>query len=304
MTKSAKLVVAGIENLQDLIRIPYFLIGFLLVGILTSTPELTIGIVSAIKRIPTLSLGNLLGGSFVLLSLVAGLVAIFYGELSFKRTFTLKELVLTGLVILVPAILGFDRQISQIDGSLIILIYFLFALVLKNHSRPQRKNSKSSNILKKIYILVKVSLLVILGVIFLLVSSAIIVGAAQKIISIFNITPIVVGLIILSIGTNLPEIAIAFKSQKDQEQKDIAEGVILGSAAANSLIVGIVSLINPISIFDFASFLTIFYFLAIGVFIFILFAKTKNIITPSEGLLLVILYVAFLVSQIFLSAAK
>jgi len=302
LVKSARIVIAGVKEIDLITKIPYFFIGFFIIGVFTSIPEFSIGVISSFKGVSVLSFGNLVGGAFLLLSFVTGLGAIFYKGLNFERSFNLKELILVGLIILIPSIFALDGEISRLEGILIIIFYFFYALNFKNHSfNHQSRKKVKKDFFKNFFILLKGMVLLIFGVILLLLSSSIIVGVAQKIVNLFNIAPIAFGLIILSLGTNLPEISIVLNKEG---KNHIASGTILGSAAANSLIVGIIGLINPVKVLDFQEFLMSFYFLLIGVVSFIFFAKTKSTISPFEGILLVILYIAFLMSQIFLTTTK
>ncbi len=302
--KSARMIISGIEKINALIKTSYFLLGFSLIGFLTSMPEFAIGMMSAIAGIPSLSLGNLMGGSFVLFSLVTGLLAVFCHGIQFEKNFSYKKLAWVAVIILLPAIFLVDKKIYQLEGLIIILAYLYYFFSLKKYSPLQnyQLTNKKKNF-KKILSLIKAGFLIIFGAILLLTSSSLVVGLSEKLINRFNITPFVLGLIILSIGTNLPEISIALLGNKNRK-KDIALGTILGSAAVNSLIIGMVSLLRPIIITDFSNFLLVSYFLILGVLVFLLFAKTKNFISPIEGTLLIILYLVFLASQIFLSISK
>ncbi len=302
--KSTRMIISGIEKINALIKTSYFLLGFSLIGFLTSMPEFAIGMMSAIAGIPSLSLGNLMGGSFVLFSLVTGLLAVFYHGIQFEKNFSYKKLAWVAVIILLPAIFLVDKKISQLEGLVIILAYLYYFFSLKKYSPLQNHQltNKKKNF-KKILSLIKAGFLIIFGAILLLTSSSLVVGLSEKLINRFNITPFVLGLIILSIGTNLPEISIALLGNK-KRKKNIALGTILGSAAVNSLIIGMVSLLRPIIITDFLNFLLVSYFLILGVLVFLLFAKTKNFISPIEGTLLIILYLVFLASQIFLSISK
>lgn len=306
LVSSARLVIIGVENLEKVIKISYFAIGVIIVGVLTSIPELTIGITSAIKKIPTLSLGNLMGGSFILLTLVMGLSAIFFKGLNFERILPLKELILGNIAILTPALLGLDKEISRLDGLFAIIFYIFYIVSLNKHSLKPKSDSitkRKAGIFLKIFAIFKACLLITFGIMLLLIVSGAIVNIAQKVVNKFNIEALLIGLIILSIGTNLPELSIVFKSKKLNE-KSTALGVIIGSAAANSFIIALVAIIYPIKILNFSLFLSSFYFLIFATIIFSIFARTKNRITPSEGILLVMLYIVFLISQIFLSTTK
>ena len=69
---SANIVVDNIKKIGKKLRIPTFLLGLML-GILTSFPELSIAINTSIKGIQDVSVGNLFGGIFVVFCITLGL---------------------------------------------------------------------------------------------------------------------------------------------------------------------------------------------------------------------------------------
>ena len=58
------------------LRLSKFVVGFILMALSTSIPELFVGISSALAKNPSLSLGNVIGSNIVTLSLVTGIVAL------------------------------------------------------------------------------------------------------------------------------------------------------------------------------------------------------------------------------------
>jgi len=102
--------------------------------------------------------------------------------------------------------------------------------------------------------------------------------------------------LILSLGTNLPEIFITVKN-RNTEHNHIAFGNVMGSAVVNVLILGIVSLISPITIPDLKILITSIIFLIIITVCFNIFLKTKNTLSRGEGVALIVIYILFIIIQ-------
>jgi cation:H+ antiporter len=111
-----------------------------------------------------------------------------------------------------------------------------------------------------------------------------------------GISSFLISLMVLSIGTNLPEISLAIRSVVSQK-KEIAFGDYLGSAAANTLVFGMLTFLHgkPISIPN-RPFIP-FFFMSFGFGIFYMLLRKKNEISRKAGMLLLIVYVFFLLIQ-------
>jgi len=114
----------------------------------------------------------------------------------------------------------------------------------------------------------------IISLIVLLISARFIVEYASLLVIDLALPPILIGLVIVSIGTTL------------------------GSVVVNSsLVLGITSIILPIQAY-FPSFIIGTLFLLINLTLFIIFAKTEKEISWKEGIILIILYVIFIISSL------
>nr|MDQ3014986.1 hypothetical protein [bacterium] len=74
---SSGLIISGVERLSKDAKVSRFAISFLLLGMLTSIPEISIGINSIIEGTPEIFVGNLVGASFVILVFIIPLLATF-----------------------------------------------------------------------------------------------------------------------------------------------------------------------------------------------------------------------------------
>src|SRR5574341_323140 len=99
---SARLVVTAAGNIAHQIGLPSFIIGFFVLGMLTSTPEFFVMLQSAADGVPMLSAGNLLGGSLLLLSFVMGTSAVILGDIKLNHGMRFADLVFAAAVVAAP----------------------------------------------------------------------------------------------------------------------------------------------------------------------------------------------------------
>ena len=114
----------------------------------------------------------------------------------------------------------------------------------------------------------------------------------------FAIGPVVFGLFILSFGTNLPELALVARAIH-HKGKDLALGDFLGSAAANTLILGCVGLFSPyVSTEPHRVSSALAILAAISIF-FLWSFTTGRALSRKEGVGLLIFYVLFIGYELF-----
>src|SRR3990167_5911120 len=72
----AGLIVYSLDNISRRLEISAFAASFSILGILTSLPEISVGINAIIDKKPEIYVGNLLGASVVLFLMIIPLLAI------------------------------------------------------------------------------------------------------------------------------------------------------------------------------------------------------------------------------------
>jgi cation:H+ antiporter len=136
-----------------------------------------------------------------------------------------------------------------------------------------------------------------LGLSLMLFSADLIVEMSKKLAEAANIPLFVIGLVVLAVGTSLPELAFSIRALKDNEPS-MFFGNLLGSTIVNStLIIGLVCLIHPVQINGFENYFTaVMMFLAVFLS-FWFFIRSKHRLDRWEALLLLVLYIIFLVLE-------
>jgi len=296
LASSGHLLVKSLIKVDKYYHVREFVIGFLLIGISTSMPELFVGIISALTQVSSLSFGNILGAAIVDLTLVVGIVAFLGKDVKFEAEIEKRTLFLIAAMIILPLILFLDQELSRFDGIILITVFFLYVITLLIR-RKKFKVAKDGNVSRKE--IRKDIILFIIGLISLIVFARIIVYAASQIAIELFLPPIFIGLVIVSIGTSLPELFFETDSVL-KGHSSIAIGDLLGSLAFNSsLILGIVSLISPIQA-DFSSFIVSSVFIVISLLTFLVFARTGKEISRKEGIVLLMFYILFITFNILI----
>lgn len=289
------LVVNPLASLAKSWRLPSFIVSFFILGLLTSLPEITIGTISVLNDDPVIYAGSLLGGMIVILLGIIPLLGVIGNGVKIPTQLGKNQLVFTLLVVLTPAFLTADQQVGEWEAYFMILLYlclFIFFSVKQDFlskvkSAFERKNKNWLSMIFKISI----------GMILLVLASGQIVNSTVYFADLLEISPFFVSLIVVAIGTNLPEISIIFRSVMSNK-KEVAFADYLGSASANSLLFGIFVLMGGRTVHLPNHFLQRFFFLATGIALFYVFARSRNFISRKESAVLLSLYIAFLAFEI------
>ncbi|RLG18833.1 hypothetical protein DRN63_00805 [Nanoarchaeota archaeon] len=268
-----------------------FFLGFTVMALSTSLPELIVGLSSALNNISSLSFGDVIGSNVVDLTLVIGSVALAAGKVRIERNLR-KNWLFTLFLTSMPLILFLDGELSIIDGIILLLGFGFYMSQLIR----ERKETKKPLVKLTEQELVSTVFSLVVGIILLILSARWIIRSSILLLQDFNIQPIVIGIVLVSIGTSLPELSFEIQSIR-RGKEGLVLGDLFGSLVLNStLILGLVSVINPIKA-GFTPFLTTSLFLILASLVFF-FSVEDGKITRAEGFLLLCLYAIFLITSI------
>ncbi len=290
LTGAVTVVLKHSSSLAQKLGLSSFTIGFLLLGVLTSTPELFVAMQAAHDGIPQLGVGNLLGGSILLLSLVMGVVAILLGRVRLDHQLSMRELLAMMGVIVAPIVALWDARFTRPEGLFLVGVYILHAFVLNRDGQKKKRERGGLEGLGGHLLMLAA------GVVVMFISSRFIVAMAEAIMGALSIAPLIFGLFFLSFGTNLPELALAFESIRHR-RREIAFGDFLGSAAANTLILGILGLVAPFTGSGNGRLLGALFILGSVTLYFLWAISSGRTVTRKEGIGLLIFYFLFVLYE-------
>lgn len=292
------LVVSSVIKLARSWRLSAFTLSFFLLGIITSLPEMSIGAAAVIHGDPEIFAGNILGGVMVLMLGVIPLLGLAGGGVTIPKQLDKRQLMLTMAVIAAPALITADQQLNPLKGAILLFLYGLlfFSTSFKQSLLEKVASSIKKNQRKKIgWLLTKI----LLGMIILVLASNQIVDSTLYFAKVMDISPFFLSLIVISIGTNIPELSIVFRSIF-QKRKEVALADYLGSASANTLLFGLFSIIYGKTIFLPNHFWQRFAFLASGLILFFMFARSKRRLSRKESAFLLLIYVVFVIFELMI----
>lgn len=306
--EAADILILNVKKIAERLNIKIFIIGIIL-GILTTMPELFLGINSIVKELDSISLGNIFGGNIIILSLLFGISLVLNNKI--KTDGDLKNIIPNLTFILLPVLVGLKGTLTFYNGLIFIFIYFLIIFYINKRNKISVDAVKIRDEEKrgiKIYIKDKFRFiknkgflkeigLSILGITLLILISNIIMSLSGYVLEDFNISKFFIGLIIFSIGTNLPEFIVIIKSTKNNNS-DLSISHLIGSAMANILILSILTLFNEFSVNVNWSYIITLIFITLILILISIFYKTNKSFSRKEGFIFLSIYLAFLIFQI------
>ncbi len=293
----AGIAIKAIERISRTIRVSQFAISFLLLGFFTSISEFSVGINAVIENDPEIYVGNLIGGSIVIFMLIIPLLAILGRPIRITPEFQGFNLLASLIVVAMPVILAMDGRVSKVDS---IISICLFALLMFSVQTKRGVLEKLKHMSQKSSVAVGRELLkVLFGLATVFIASKFVVEQTLFFSELLNVSPFLISLLLIAIGTNIPELAMVARSTL-MRSNQVAFGNYVGSAAFNTFFLGLLTLIYGKPVILSNSYLVSLLFLVFGLMLFYYFARTKNSVSKVEGLVLFALYLAFLFTEIML----
>jgi cation:H+ antiporter len=146
----------------------------------------------------------------------------------------------------------------------------------------------------------KISLFIVFGSAFLALGSDLLVNGAVNVASQLEVSERVIAITVVSVGTSVPELAASLVAVAKRENA-ISIGNLLGSNLFNILaVLGITSLIHPLTVVD-NTLLDFDIYVMIGIaalLIPLVFSPKKMEIYWRDGLILLVVYIAFIATTI------
>ena len=118
-----------------------FFASFFILGLFTSITEIMVGLNAYLNNTPEIFLGNLIGSSVVIYLLVIPLLAILGRNIYLNHSVSLHNIILSGVVVGLPAFFTLDDSFSNLDAAICILVYGAFLINLK-FSQPTTNKTK------------------------------------------------------------------------------------------------------------------------------------------------------------------
>lgn len=302
LIKGADFLVDGASAIAKKFHISTIIIGFTIVAIGTSMPELMVSTTAAIAGHSDMSIGNVVGSNLSNLFLILGLCSIIKPLKFQKETERFENLIIIFSTILLAYFGNNMREhiITQKEGFILITccILFIFYNILMSKKRKSdtlveiQSTSQEKSIFRYI-------IGIIFGIISLKIGGDMVVNNSSKIAELMGLSEKIISVTIIAFSTSLPEL-ITSVTATAKGDTDMAIGNILGSQIFNIfLIIGTSAILCPIN-YSF-EYNTDMCFLIIGTILFALFPfiGKKHYMTKSNGIIFTLIYIIYITYSIF-----
>ncbi len=286
---SSRWVIDALYRLTVRLKWKEFVVAFFTVSIGAVLPELFIGIRSALKGVPEMAFGSIIGQNIVLFTLSVAICTFILHEIKVESRTVRAGTTFALCSVILPFIFLLNGEISRFNG--VILIAFCFLYIYWMFSERDRFLKPCGELLTESSLLKDIGI-IFSGLLLVVVSAEGIVFTAQSFSETLNIPIVLFGVFAVGLGVALPETFFSAMLARKGQSWMILGGLMGAVALSSTLVLGIVALISPIKI-DYFSPLAILFLIVGGVFL-LFFVRTNNKITKKEAGVLLLIYFLFL----------
>lgn len=291
LIKGADFFVEGSSSVAKRLRVPSIIIGLTIVAMGTSLPELAVSVTASVENSNTLAISNVVGSNIFNLLVVCGACALFaplaVKESTLKREFPFS--VICAIILLVMGVTGI--LLNRIEGIILDVIFVVYLMWMIFSARKARATATEDD--TKVLSVPRCIIYIVLGAVAIKFGGDFVVDGASTIATKIGLSQTLVGLTIVALGTSLPELVTSVIAARKNEV-DMAVGNVIGSNIFNILmILGVAGTISPIS-FITENIIDISILIAVSAVVWI-FARSKKRIGRPEGIIMLLMYTAYLV---------
>lgn len=255
LTAGGEALIRGSLAAASRLRISPFLSGIVIVGFGTSAPEFVVSVDAAIRQRPDIAVGNVVGSNI-------GNVLLILGSCALIRPLTVKPTALrrdagTGLAasILFLLLVG-GSALGRGDSAVFLAAFVAYLLWAysseRTHAAPSAAvhEAQAKELTAVPHTVAWTVAAVAGGLLLLILGSRVLLAGAVGIAHDLGLSEAVIGLILVAVGTSLPEFSISVIATLRQHA-DVAIGNVLGSNIFNLLaILGVSSLLQPLPVHE------------------------------------------------------
>lgn len=255
-------LVRGASSIASQHGVPPLLVGLTVVAFGTSAPELVVNIVGAVRNETELAFGNVVGSNLANIGLVLCTAALIK-PMRIEGQIVRRELPLLLLGTTVLLVMTLDRPlngyapvISRSDAVVLLLQFCIFIYITLGDVLTRNEDPLIGNMLEIKTMLPRPLSTAVYsnwiyigtGIVCLGIGGQLTITEGAALAHIMGMSPVVIGMLVVAIGTSLPELVTSVIAAWKNES-DLCVGNVIGSNIFNCLFVlPISALINPLPI--------------------------------------------------------
>ena len=289
----ADFIVDQSERIALRFNISEFVIGATIIALGTSLPEMAASISASVSGKPEIALANAIGSNIFNITLVLGVIFLITKNINPNRDFFAKDTTWALVPIMLFLLMSIDGIISSFDAILLLCLMGAYILFLLNDCHNLDENNiEELKAEEDSFGWLKILILLSIGFVFVVMGAHFAIESASSIALDFGLSEWVIGIIMISFGTSLPELVISISAAL-KGKVDMAIGNVIGSNLANTtLVIGSAALVKdlPISltdnVFDIAT--------MVAATILLIYITANKLYSKPAGIALLIILALFL----------
>jgi cation:H+ antiporter len=232
LLKGASIAVRGAEGLAIRLGVAPATIGFTVIAFGTSLPELVVTTEAFSRGDIGIGFGNIVGSNIANIGLILGLIALFQPVVCCTTSPRQNLIRTTFMVLAATAVFILFAMRGALDTISGIVFLAMFCGILFSLWRSARGADPPSDEPAPYPLLLTGA-----GLAAVIIGAHLLLTGAVEIALAFSISPLVIGLSMVAIGTSLPELATSVVAVM-KKSPGVAMGNVLGSNIFNLLFVG------------------------------------------------------------------
>lgn len=287
-----EVTIRGAVAVAERFGISEFVVGIAILSIGSDLPELSIAIDAAIKNlragdVSDIVVGSALGSTLGQIGLVLGIAGLF-GHLTMPRTVVVQQgVALLGSVILL-ALVALDGYVSRTEGITLVVFYALYLLRVLSEAVTINEGGAG----RWTTSLASAVLYLVVGLALVIGSAELTVSSAMRVAATLNVEQSIVAVIIIGIGTSLPELSISIGAVL-RRRSELSLGNVIGSNVFDTLVpIGVAASITRLEFdSDMLRYEVPFLFVLTSVVLIFLFGRSG--IQKRHAIIIIAMYVAY-----------
>jgi cation:H+ antiporter len=306
LIKGADWFVDSASTIAKKMSISPIIIGLTIIAFGTSAPEAVVSIIAALEGNGDMVAGNVVGSNIINITLVLGLTVI-VAPIAVEREVADRDTVFAlGAAVLMLLLVGErwysgaeDSTISRVDGMILLIGLAVYMFYIFKKAKRAKVPTLDDEVRVKAADeargagWARLIIVLLIGLAGIVLGGELVVSSATEIAVALGMSQALVGLTIIALGTSLPELVTSVMAAFKGETQ-MALGNLIGSNILNILFVtGLASVIMPLAVSRIIIFDMVLVILA--TLLLFIFVKTEHHLRRSEGVVLVVFYLVYLV---------
>lgn len=293
-----KWIMNGAIGISQRFNLSHSFVGLAILAVGTDLPEVFVSLKASLmhlKGIETSGIinGNAIGSSISQITFILGFAGLFTNFTMEKNDLRRDAITLFTSIILL-FLFGIDGIITRVEGGIFLILYLIYYVILLK-SQNENNDDNSSG---KDYSNSALAFFFLAGFSILIFSSHLVVQNAMLLAEKWGVAQSFVGIVIIGLGTSLPELAVSVGAAM-RKSAGMSIGNVIGSNIFDGFIpIGLGGVISTTNMEDHLLKFDIPFLFVVTILV-IVFLRTKRGISMPEGIILITIYLLYIGIKLF-----